>query len=68
MRRWCLLFAVLLGLGHILWPWLADIGLARLPGDIALVLGGQEVQLPIATALLISLVITGVWHLLDRDA
>ena len=53
-------------IGGLLWPWLRQIGLARLPGDLELDVGLHTLHLPIATALLISAVVAGVWRLLDR--
>lgn len=66
MRRWFLTFCVFVLIGGLLWPWLQQIGLARLPGDIVLDVGLYTLYLPMATALLISSVIASVWRLLDR--
>ena len=35
MARWLLTFGVLMALSTTLWPWLRQLGLARLPGDLA---------------------------------
>ena len=66
MRRWFTSFCVLVLIGGLLWPWLRQIGLARLPGDLELDVGLHTLHLPLATALLISAVVAGVWRLLDR--
>ena len=67
MARWLLTFAVLIVLGSSLWPWLRELGLARLPGDMAVdFYPGISVHLPLTTCLLISGVIAAVWALLDR--
>ena len=67
MARWLSTFAVLLVLGTSFWPWLRKLGLARLPGDMAVdLIPGISFHLPLTTCLLISAVIAGVWALLDR--
>ena len=66
MRRLVILFLALLAVGTYLWPWLRQLGLAGVPGDLTTVVQGYHLHLPIGTALLISLVVTGVWRLLDR--
>ena len=66
MRRAVALFVVLLAVGTYLWPWLRRLGLAGLPLDMSTVVQGYSLHLPIGTALLITVVMTGVWRLLDR--
>jgi hypothetical protein len=67
MARWLITFGVLVVLGSLLWPWLRQLGLARLPGDMAVdFIPGISLHLPITTALLISGVVAGVWALLSR--
>jgi hypothetical protein len=62
MARWLLTFGVLMALSTTLWPWLRQLGLARLPGDLAVdFIPGLSFHLPITTSLLISGVIAGVW-------
>lgn len=66
MQRWFSTFCALVVIGGLLWPWLQQMGLAQLPGDIVLEVGLHTLYLPMATALLISSVIAFVWRLLDR--
>ena len=66
MKRLAILFLALLGVGIYLWPWLRELGLAGVPGDLTAVVQGYRLHLPIGTALLISAVVSGVWRLLDR--
>jgi hypothetical protein len=67
MARWLITFGALIVLGSLVWPWLRPLGLARLPGDMAVdFIPGISFHLPITTALLISGLIAGVWALLDR--
>ena len=56
---------VLLALG-LLWPWVAKIGLGRLPGDIVIQQDGYRIYLPLATSLLISAVLTLVLWIANR--
>ncbi|HSS65241.1 MAG TPA: DUF2905 domain-containing protein [Gammaproteobacteria bacterium] len=51
---------VLLGL---LWPWLSQIGLGRLPGDIVIERENFRLYIPITTCLLVSVVISVLWYL-----
>jgi hypothetical protein len=61
-----ILFLALLAVGTYLWPWLRELGLANVPGDLTTFVQGYRLHLPIGTALLISAVVSGVWRLLDR--
>ncbi len=49
--------ALLLALG-LLWPWIAKLGLGRLPGDIVIHRDGFSLYLPLTTSLLLSGVIS----------
>jgi hypothetical protein len=55
-------FLILLGLAILLvgvaWPWLAQLGLGRLPGDIRIEREGFRFYFPVVTSLLVSVVIT----------
>jgi hypothetical protein len=66
VKRLAVLFLALLALGTYLWPWLRELGLAGVPGDMTTVVQGYRLHLPIGTAVLISAVVSGVWRLLDR--
>jgi len=63
---------LLIGLGLIVllaglaWPWLARIGLGRLPGDILFQRGGTTFYFPLVTCLVISIVLSGLLWLLNR--
>ena len=65
MKRSATLFLILLATGAYLWPWLRELGLAGLPGDLTALVQGYRLHLPIGTALLISAVVSGVWRMLD---
>jgi len=66
VKRLVFLFLALLAAGTYLWPWLRELGLAGVPGVPNTFGQGYRLHLPIGTAVLISLVISGVWRLLDR--
>jgi hypothetical protein len=66
VKRLAILFLALLAVGTYLWPWLRELGLAIVPGDLTTFVQGYRLHLPIGTALLISAVVSGVWRLLDR--
>jgi len=67
MARWLITFGVLVVAGSLLWPWLHQMGLRSLPGDMAVdLVPGFNFHLPITTSLLISAVIAGAWSLFNR--
>jgi ABC-type phosphate transport system permease subunit len=54
MGRWLILFGILLVVLGIAWPWLAKLGLGRLPGDFHIEREGFSFYFPLATSLIIS--------------
>ena len=58
IRRLLIVAGVTLLLAGLLWPWLARLGLGRLPGDIAIERGNARFYIPIATSLVISVVLS----------
>ncbi|HEX4857750.1 MAG TPA: DUF2905 domain-containing protein [Usitatibacteraceae bacterium] len=56
MNRWLLLILAVVLIG-VLWPWLSRIGLGRLPGDLRLQRRGRTYYFPIASTLLLSLLL-----------
>ncbi len=56
---------VLLALG-ILWPWLAKIGLGRLPGDIVYERENFRLYFPVTTSILVSLALSLLIWLLRK--
>ncbi|MGH6920192.1 MAG: DUF2905 family protein [Geminicoccaceae bacterium] len=64
MKQSIILFLVVLAASTGLWPWLRELGLAGLPGDLVTIVEGHRLHFPIGTALLISVVISGVWRML----
>ena len=64
MLRWLLVIVLTLLVFSGLKPWLAKLGLGRLPGDIELRIGQRTVWLPIATTVLLSFVAMLIGHLI----
>jgi len=57
--------AVLILLG-LLMPWLAKLGLGRLPGDIVIERENFSFYFPITTSILVSLLLSAIFWLLQR--
>ncbi len=57
--------AVLLAAG-LFWPWLAKLGLGRLPGDIRIETENGFFYFPITTCVIVSVVVSLVFWLLRR--
>ena len=66
MSRILITFGLVLVAAGLLWPWLARLGLGRLPGDIAIRGEHGGFYFPIVTCLLISLVISALFWLIGR--
>ncbi len=64
-RLLILLGLVLIALG-LLWPLLAKLGLGRLPGDFVIERENFRIYIPLATSVLISVVLSLVLWLLNR--
>ena len=66
MARWLIILGVVLIVAGVLWPWLAKLGLGRLPGDIVIEREGFRLYLPITTSILISIALSLILWLLNR--
>ena len=64
MQKALIIAGVVLILAGLLWPWLSQLPLGRLPGDLSVERGNTKVFFPIATCLLLSLVATLLIRLL----
>jgi len=58
MSRTLILLGLLLIAVGLLWPWIGWLGLGHLPGDIVVERKNFTLYVPIATGLLISVVVT----------
>lgn len=64
VSRWLITVGVVLVVIGIAWPWLAKLGLGRLPGDIRIERDGFTFYFPVTTGLLVSIVLSLVlWFL-----
>ncbi len=66
MLRWLIVLGALLILIGVAWPWLQKLGLGRLPGDIVIERENVRVYIPIATSILVSVVLSIVLWLFNR--
>jgi hypothetical protein len=66
MSRALIVIGLLLVAAGLLWPWLQRIGLGRLPGDFVIRREGFTFYAPIATGILVSIVLSVVFWLLRR--
>lgn len=66
MRGWLIGIGLALVAAGLLWPWIARLGLGRLPGDTAIERGNFSFYFPIVTCLMISVVLSFILWLLNR--
>lgn len=66
MARFLITLGAVLLVAGLLWPYLARLGLGRLPGDIAFSRGNTTFYFPIVTSLVLSLVLSALLWLLGR--
>ena len=63
---WLIAIGLVLVVVGLLWPWLSKLGLGRLPGDIAIERGNFTFYFPIVTCLIVSIVLSLVFWLMNR--
>ncbi len=66
MSRLLIIFGLVLVAVGVLWPVIAKLGLGRLPGDVVVERENFRLYIPIATSLLISLLLSLVLWFLNR--
>ncbi|HUC68252.1 MAG TPA: DUF2905 domain-containing protein [Stellaceae bacterium] len=66
MQRLLIVLGLVLLLAGLAWPWLARLGLGRLPGDIAVRHGNFAFYFPIVTCLLISVALSLLLWFINR--
>jgi len=66
MQKWLIAVGLLLVVIGILWPYLGQLGLGRLPGDIVIERGNVRFYFPIVTCVLGSLVLSLIVWLVNR--
>lgn len=66
MSRMLVLLGIALIAVGVLWPWLGRTGLGRLPGDILIQRKHVTFYFPLATGLLVSVVVSLILWLIRR--
>jgi hypothetical protein len=66
MQRFLIGLGLVILVGGLLWPFLSRIGLGRLPGDIVYQRGNATFYFPLATSILISIVLSLLLWLFNR--
>lgn len=58
MQRFLIVLGLAILVVGIAWPWLARLGLGRLPGDIRIEKDGFGFYFPLTTSIVVSVVLT----------
>jgi hypothetical protein len=66
VKVWLIVLGAALILVGVAWPWLAKLGLGRLPGDIYVEREGLRFYFPITTGIVVSLVVSVLLWLFRR--
>jgi hypothetical protein len=66
MQRVLIILGIVLFAAGLLWPWLAKLGLGRLPGDIRIEGEHGGFYFPIVTCLVISIVVSLLFWIFRR--
>jgi hypothetical protein len=66
LGRSLIILGVVLVVMGILWPWVTRLGLGRLPGDIVIERENFRLYIPVATSVIISVVLSVILWLLNR--
>lgn len=66
MSRALIIIGLAIAAVGLLWPWIARIGLGRLPGDIFVQRDGFTFYAPIATSVVVSVVLSLLLWLFSR--
>jgi len=66
VARTLILCGILFVLAGLLWPWLKQIPLGRLPGDIVIEKENFRFYFPVTTSILVSLVLSLLFYLFKK--
>lgn len=66
MQRILIIFGIALVLLGLFWPWLAKLGLGKLPGDIVIERDGFRLYFPLMTSIIVSLILSLLFWLFRR--
>lgn len=66
MTRALIIIGLAIAAVGLLWPWISRLGLGRLPGDIFVQRDGFTFYAPIATSILVSVILSLILWLFSR--
>ena len=66
MQRFLILLGLVMIVIGVAWPFLAKLGLGRLPGDIMIGNGNFRLYIPLTSSLVVSVVLSLLFWLLNR--
>jgi Protein of unknown function (DUF2905) len=66
MARFLIVIGVVCVVAGLLWPWLTRLGLGNLPGDFRVERDGFSFYFPLATSIVISVVLSLILWLINR--
>ena len=58
MQRFLIVAGLVILLVGVAWPWIARLGLGRLPGDINIERDGWSFHFPLVTSIIVSIVVS----------
>lgn len=66
MARFLIITGLVLLVAGLLWPYVAKLGLGRLPGDVVFTRGHTTIYVPIMTSIILSIVLSAMLWLMGR--
>ncbi len=66
MQKFLIIAGAALLIAGLLWPWIAKLGLGRLPGDIAIEKEGFGFYFPVMTSIIVSIVLSLLFWLFRK--
>ena len=66
MARFLIFLGLVLLVAGLLWPYLARLGIGRLPGDLVFTRDNTTLYVPIMTSIILSVVLTTVLWMIGR--
>lgn len=66
MQRLLIVLGLAILIAGIAWPWIARLGLGRLPGDINIERDGWSFHFPLLTSIIVSLVLSLLFWLFRK--
>jgi Protein of unknown function (DUF2905) len=66
MSRFLIVIGIVCVLTGLLWPWITRLGLGRLPGDFRFESDGFSFYFPLATSIVVSIVLSLILWLINR--